>query len=191
MTTDSIGEFLSKFIQTLSLEELVFIQSKLQKVEFKKGDVILKINEKEEYLSFLQKGVVRYFIPKEEKNITVKIIFENDFVSSYGSLVKRDSSKFAVEALSDLVMWRISYDDLQDIFKETQNGNYLGRIVLEFIYLEKSEREISFLTDSAEERYLKLLKGHKHLIQHIPLKYIASFIGITPQALSRIRARIN
>jgi hypothetical protein len=88
-------------------------------------------------------------------------------------------------------LWRISHDHLQQVYEETSVGDRIGRFAAEQLYLQKSNREHSLLRDSAEERYLKLFSEQPLLIKHIPMKYLASYIGITPQALSRIRARIS
>jgi hypothetical protein len=88
-------------------------------------------------------------------------------------------------------MLRISYSDLQDVYKNSSVGNLIGRRASEVLFVLKTQREISLLKLNAEERYLQLLKEQPHLIQNIPQKYLASYIGITPQALSRIRKRIN
>ena len=77
------------------------------------------------------------------------------------------------------------------IYNETKVGNILGRKSAEDLFLKKSNRELSFLTQTAEQRYLNLFTEQPLLLKHIPLKYIASYIGITPQALSRIRKRIS
>ena len=70
-------------------------------------------------------------------------------------------------------------------------GNKIGRHASEDLYLKKAKRELSLLNDTAEQRYLNLFTEQPHMLKHIPLKYIASYIGITPQALSRIRKRIT
>ena len=88
-------------------------------------------------------------------------------------------------------MWRISVKDLQEVYKETENGNLIGRRMAENMFLIKSKREISLLNKTAEERYLDLFSERPKLLKQIPLKYIASYIGVTPQALSRIRKRIT
>ena len=88
-------------------------------------------------------------------------------------------------------MWSVSFNDLQLIYAETNIGNTIGRLASEDLFVKKSKREVSLLNLSAEERYLNLFKEQPHLLIHIPLKYIASYIGITPQALSRIRKRIS
>jgi len=84
----------------------------------------------------------------------------------------------------------MSYDGLQTVYRETKIGNSIGRWAAEDQFLKKTERELSLLNDTAEQRYLRLFSEQPKLIEKIPLKYIASYIGITPQALSRIRRRI-
>ena len=70
-------------------------------------------------------------------------------------------------------------------------GNQIGRLACEELFLKKSKRELSLLNDTATKRYLNLMEEQPLLFQQVPLKYIASYIGITPQALSRIRKRIS
>ena len=77
------------------------------------------------------------------------------------------------------------------IYSKTAVGNVIGRKAAESLFLEKAKRELALLNDSAEQRYLNLFTEQPELILQIPLKYIASYIGITPQALSRIRRRIS
>ena len=89
------------------------------------------------------------------------------------------------------MLWRITFDDLQDIYKTTDCGQIIGRKTAENLFLIKVKREQSLLNESAEERYLKLFTEQPHLIKEIPLKFLASYIGITPQALNRIRKRIS
>ena len=96
-----------------------------------------------------------------------------------------------MQVIADTTLWRLSYNDLQIIYKKTEIGNLIGRITCENLFIKKAERELSLLNDTPEERYLKIFKQRPELIEKIPLKYIASYIGITPQALSRIRRRIS
>ena len=88
-------------------------------------------------------------------------------------------------------IWRISHRKLNELFDQTSEGNSIGRQIAEQFFIGKQKRELSLLTQSAEERYYSLFTHQPQLIKEIPLKYIASYIGITPQALSRIRARIS
>jgi len=165
--------------------------SKLKRVGFSKKTRILKKGEIENYLSFIERGVIRFYIPKDENNATFAFAFGNGFYSAYDSFLTRLPSIYDVETLSETILWRLTYDDLQTIYKETAIGNTIGRLASEDLFIRKSKRELSLLNETAEERYLKLFTEHPELIRQIPLQYIASYIGITPQALSRIRRRIS
>nr|WP_198913896.1 Crp/Fnr family transcriptional regulator [Tenacibaculum finnmarkense] len=170
-----------------------FFTSRLKLRKVKKRTKLLKVGETENFISFIDKGIVRFFIPKENtsKEITFGFCFSNEFVSAYDSFLTQAPSLYELETLTDVEMWSMSYADLQKVYQQTSIGNALGRISSERLYLIKSKREQSLLNETAEERYLKLFDERPELIKAIPLKYIASYIGVTAQALSRIRRRIT
>ncbi len=178
-------------IVDLSEEDWAFFSSKLERVEFPKKSVILSRGHVENYLSFIEEGSVRYFIPKIENDLTFGFSFEHQFMCAYDSFLTRQPSSYEIDTLSETILWRISHADLQEVYAHTKVGNTIGRITSENIFLIKAERELSLLNQTAEERYLSLFKKRPNVIKEIPLKYIASYIGITPQALSRIRKRIS
>lgn len=187
-------EIIRQFINTItpmSDKDWLFFSSKLKKTTLKKKTTILKVQEKEEYLSFLEKGIVRYYIPKEENDITFGFSFENSFITGYDSFLTQLPSSYQIETLTEATLWRISLQDLEDVYKNTENGESIGRKMAENMFLVKSKRELSLLSKSAEERYLDLFAERPILLKQVPLKYIASYIGISPQALSRIRSRIS
>ncbi|TVZ51409.1 Crp/Fnr family transcriptional regulator [Dokdonia sp. Hel_I_53] len=167
--------------------------SKLVARSFSKKNIFLKAGTVEDHISFLQEGTVRLYIPKEDsdKEITFGFCFENQFVSAYDSFLSRNVSSHAIQALTDIKLLSITYEDLQKVYEKTKIGNLIGRLTAENLFLDKSRRLQSLLDQSAEERYLSIFKERPHLIKEIPLKYISSYIGVTPQALSRIRKRIS
>lgn len=118
-------------------------------------------------------------------------MFDSNFFSGYDSFITQRASSYSIETLTPTTLWRINYADLQTIYQETEIGNFIGRQASEALFLRKSKRELSLLNETAEQRYLNLFTEQPNLIKHIPLQYIASYIGITPQALSRIRKRIS
>ncbi len=168
-----------------------FFSSKLTRREFSKKSILLKAGEKENYLSFIEEGIIRKCIPNEFEDSTFEFAFANNFVSAYDFFLTQKPSNYQLETISDTILWSVTFDDLQLIYAKTQIGNTIGRLASEELFLKKSKRELSLLTLSAEERYLNLCKEQPQLLQLIPLKFIASYIGITPQALSRIRKRIS
>ncbi|MCK8523006.1 Crp/Fnr family transcriptional regulator [Aquimarina sp. D1M17] len=165
--------------------------SQLEKTVYPKKTVFLKKGQIENYLSFIEKGSVRFYIPGIERDLTFSFCFENEFVSAYDSFLNQTPCTYQLESLSETTLWRISHQSLQKVYRETAIGNTIGRLAAENLYLLKSEREQSLLNETAEERYLSLFTKRPNLIREIPLKYIASYIGVTPQALSRIRKRIS
>ena len=164
----------------------------LKKQEKHKKTTFLKTGEIENYISFIEKGIVRLFIPTkdDEKEITFGFSFKYEFISAYDSFLTQKPSTYQLETLNETTLWSINYEDLQKVYKNTKMGNFIGRFSSEKLFLIKSAREQSLLFETAETRYLNLFKERPKLIKQIPLKYIASYIGITPQALSRIRKRI-
>lgn len=165
--------------------------SKLKKIKYPKNTTVLAVGKTENYLSFIEKGSIRLFIPKVENDLTFGFCFENEFVSAYDSFLRQKPCKYQVETLTATTLWRISYNDLQTVYETSDIGITIGRLTAENLFLIKSEREQSLLNETAEQRYLSLFKNRPNLIKEIPLKYLASYIGITPQALSRIRKRIS
>tara|TARA_B100000780_G_scaffold57447_1_gene36519 strand:+ start:829 stop:1413 length:585 start_codon:yes stop_codon:yes gene_type:complete len=179
-------------IATISDLDWNFFISKLQRRVISKKSIFLKVNEVEKRISFMESGIVRFFIPKEnpEKEITFGFSFKNQFISAYDSFLTQSPSAYQLQALTETTVLSLTYDDLQLVYKTTQIGNLIGRLTAEGLFLLKSKREQNLLNLNAEERYLKLFKERPELLKVIPLKYISSYIGITAQALSRIRKRL-
>lgn len=179
-------------IATISDADWAFFTSKLTRRVIPKKHIFLKLHDIENHISFIESGVVRLFIPKEnpEKEITFGFSFTDQFVSAYDSFLTQSPSAYELQALTDTTLFSMSYADLQDVYKNTQIGNLIGRLTAERLFLIKSRREQHLLNLTAEERYLKLFKERPELLKEVPLKYISSYIGVTPQALSRIRKRI-
>lgn len=188
---EQIRQYFERFTP-LSDADWEYFAARLTRESFPKKSLLLRAGQTENHLSFIAEGLVRFFIPGDEENdVTFSFSFADDFVSAYDSFLTQQPCTYHVEALTDTVLLRVSHAHLQDIYQNTAAGNIIGRHAGEGLYLTLLRREISLLNESAEERYLKLLTDQPRLIRDIPLKYIASYIGITPQALSRIRKRIS
>ncbi|MEO9891137.1 Crp/Fnr family transcriptional regulator [Aurantibacter sp.] len=187
---NQIKSYLEQIVP-LSDSDWELFSSKLVKTEFKKKTTLLKIGKIERHLNFIEEGSIRLYLPKVENDITFGFCFKGQFMSAYDSFLTQKASTYQTETLTKTTLWRLNYNDLQEIYKKTEIGNIIGRVTAENLFLLKSQREMSLLNDSAEERYLKLFTDRPQLIKEIPLKYLASYIGVTPQALSRIRKRIT
>lgn len=175
----------------LQESEWEFIAAHFDRKVFAKNEIITKQGETENYLSFIESGIVRFYIPNAENELTFNFSFNKEFTCAYDSFLTQTPSEYELQALTETIVWQISYTDLQKVYTQTQAGNYLGRFAAEKLFLAKSKRELSLLKYSAKERYLRLFSHQPDIIKFIPLKYIASYIGITPQGLSRIRRQIS
>lgn len=162
----------------------------MEEINLPKNTTITAKDKTEKHLYFVNEGIIRFFIPTDGSDITLGFVFKNEFATAYDSFITQTPSFYSIETLSNSTLWRISYNDLQLIYRSTECGNSIGRKMAEKMFLIKSQREHDLLTKTAEERYLDLFTQRPNLIREIPLKYIASYIGVTPQALSRIRKRI-
>lgn len=156
---------------------------------FARKEQILKMGEVEDYVSFVDRGIVRYYVEEGDRDLTFEIAFENSLASGYDSFLTRKPVLYSAEALVDTELWSVAYDDLQAVYADSEVGDRLGRLAAEELYIRKNKRQMSLLKDSAEQRYMRLVHEYSHFIQLVPLKYLASYIGITPQALSRIRRK--
>ena len=184
-----LKEYINR-ITILQKQDWEIIASFFIKREYSKGEKLIKIGETEKYLSFIEEGIIRYYIPDDEKELTFGFNFDKELTCAFDSFITQQPTEYEQETLTKTIIWSISYSDLQKVYNQTTIGNFWGRYAAENLFLKKSNREISLLKYTAKERYLNLLLNKSHIMKNIPLKYIASYIGVTPQALSRIRKEI-
>lgn len=184
-----LREYYERIVK-LQESEWAFIASHFDRMVFRKGETITRKGDIEKFLSFIETGIVRFYIPDDEQELTFSFSLDKEFTCAYDSFLTQTPAAYALEALTETVVWRISYEDLQRVYAETQVGNYLGRFAAENLFLAKSKRELLLLKYNATERYLQLFEEQPNLLRQVPLKFIASYIGITPQGLSRIRRQL-
>lgn len=174
----------------LNDKDWLYFAQKLKERHFPAKSPITAAGKPEEYLSFIQTGMVRYYIPGEQE-LTFGFSFAGEFMSAYDAFLTHSPSNYTIETLEETTVWSITHADLQAVYANTDVGERIGRHAAEGLFLKKAKRELALLEDAPEQRYLNLFSERPELIRKIPLKYIASYIGITPQALSRIRKRIS
>jgi CRP-like cAMP-binding protein len=146
-----------------------------------------------DYIGFILTGAVRYYHIKDGTDLTGYFSFENEFVSSYKSFLTREPAANYIQALEDTEMVLISHQHLHQMLADPLlafKTEHFGRVMAEHYLCCYEDRITSFITQSPEERYLKMMETEKEVFQRIPQHYIANFLGITPVSLSRIRKRV-
>ena len=140
-------------------------------------------------LYFIRKGCLRLFFYNEGKDITFQFFFEGDFVASFDSLYKGTPSLFSLESIDPA---EVRFIKKEDFYNEIENNSSLRKVYEEKIIERFSFYQHLFLSrikNTPQQRYEELLKEYPNIIQRVPQHYIASYLGITPVSLSRIRNR--
>jgi len=174
-----------------SLTEEIWIEMKQKAIvqHYKKGENYITPGEQEQFVTFINKGGFRYFLLMDDKEFVCEFTFENNYISEYQSFLKRKPAKMFIQALEDSEVVKLHYDDVQACYERYPPFQKFGRLVAEKFLIDHIERLNSLLFSSPEDRYNQLITNNPQLLQRIPQYMIASFIGITPEALSRIRKR--
>jgi len=155
------------------------------------GEYFLKQGKTCRYIGFIEKGLLRYVINVEGMEKTIYFNRENEFVCNYQSFLPQEASNTSIQAVEDTSLQIITFEDLQRLYSEVREGDRLGRLVIEYVFLTSMEQLKSFYTDSPATRYEQFVSSDPDLAQRIPQYYIASYVGIKPQSLSRIRKRLG
>lgn len=163
--------------------------TKLNKAEIEKEAHLLEEGQVCHKLYFIENGCVRSYYHLDGKEITHWFGFENDFVTSFLSFIDRAPSREFIQVVDNLSAWTITRGDLYELYDQFPEIERLGRIICEQYYHRLEERYVSGQFKTATQRYEELLESHKHILQRIPLGQIASYLGISQETLSRIRAK--
>lgn len=177
-------------IITLSSTEKDLVKSLFKEKTYRKGDFFLAEGQICKQVGFVTKGLVRYYINHDGEDKTYDFGQESNFVCNYESFLPQTPSTKSIQALEDCTILQISYDDLQVFYKSVKGAERFGRIVIEQVFMQTLQDLSSFYTDTPELRYEKFLKRHPGLLQRISQYHVASYVGVKPQSLSRIRKRI-
>ncbi|MCH8495120.1 MAG: hypothetical protein LAT57_05745 [Balneolales bacterium] len=187
---DLIKEQFDKLVSITPADWLYFSE-RLQFKQFGKKDRITQADRVEDNLYFLAHGVVRFIVHNEEKETTTDFSFSGHFFCSYSSFITRQPGIFEIRPVTKTAScYYISWNDLQQVYANTNCGEKIGRMAAEQQFIRKSDREVSLLTIHPKDRYLQLMEEQPQWIHQIPLKHLASYLGITPETLSRIRSSI-
>ena len=179
-----------RYFIPLSTSDEEVVRRLFHKKVFKKGEHLLQAGNVCRYVIFIETGLVRYYINSDGEERTTYFSKEGEFVCYYASFLPQIPSDLSIQALEDTSIFVISFNDLQEFYREVEYGERFGRLGIEQVFLNAINQVASFYTDTPELRYRKFLYDFRDIVQRIPQYYIASYVGIKPQSLSRIRKRI-
>ena len=164
---------------------------KIEKKTYKKNDYITKEGQIEKYAYALRSGAVKVIYTHNNTTFILGFWFKGDMFSSLVSFLEQSPSKTSIIAMTETEVERVDYTQIQKYFKQYHMVSEAGRKVIEHQFILKANKELEILSKTAEERYVELIEQSGHLILDQPVKEIASYLGIHPESLSRIRRRIK
>ena len=171
--------------------ELKIIMLYFEHKKFKKKTTLLDIGKVSNEVFYLIKGCIRLYCEKDGEELSTYFFTENMFAGSYDSFLSRKPSKVAIETLEECDVLVLSHKGQEKLYEIFPKMNEFIRKAIEQRFILLHDLFISYLLNSPEERYLMLQKDRPELLQRIPQRQIASYIGVTPVSLSRIRNRVT
>ncbi|MDL2145308.1 Crp/Fnr family transcriptional regulator [Flavobacterium tructae] len=181
---------LSRFMQFNEAESMAF-KNILRLKKIKKNEHLLVEGEVCNFGVFIVEGCIRYYYSLDGVESTGNFFFENDWYSDFESFLYGKPSLLNIEALEDCVLYLAYKHDFEKLVAEYPVFNSFLRIMMERTIKGLTGRNMAMSLLSHEERYLRFLKYCPKVVERVSLKYIASYLGIQPESLSRIRTRIT
>ena len=185
---DFVRTLASMYHVTLSKESIHALAAVIVCKKHKKGERVLDAGSVCDCLRFIEKGMLRQFYFKYDKDLTEHIGYEISMVVCLESYFKQEPTRLMIEALEPTVLWELKKEDMERLSEEKFDIGTLYRRFFEQSLIESQVKADILRFEPAHERYLRLLKKHPEILKRAPLVYIASFLQMTPETLSRVRS---
>ena len=183
---------LEKYIQSyfgISQEDLALVGALFKYQTLKKGDYFLKTGRVCDKLSFIQSGLLRIYVQTPDKEVTQWISTKGYFVTDLASLIFNTPARWTIQALTTVEIYTIDSQDYNRIGKLIPKWHELEKLFIARCFTILEDRIFTHLSMTAEERYHFFFERNKELFNQVPLQYIASMLGMTPETFSRIRKK--
>lgn len=183
---------ISKIKQYVEVDDadIDLINELFVKEKYPENTIVLSQGSVCNKLWFISRGLLRFSINVDGDERTFVFRNEGSFTSDIDSLLKKTPSTKSIITIEESELYSITYEKLQLLYKKMKNGERFGRLLVEETFIGAVNHIVSFYSEPPEKRYIKLLDQNKDFIQRIPQYHIASFLGIKPQSLCRIKKRI-
>lgn len=170
---------------------MIAVLGKFRREELTKGDYFVKTGRPAQKLGFIESGMVRIYAASEEKEVTQWISTPGYFITELSSFVFQNPARLNLQALEDCIVWSITKEDHQLLCKEFPEWNEVDKKFIAKCFVILEDRIFSHLYMTAEERFKQLMDFQPDLFNKVPLQYLASMLGMTPETLSRMRKKIS
>lgn len=187
---EKLKDFINQIVEVPDYDWNLFSNFLAYK-EFRKGELLLRAGEVENFMYFLSDGITRIFQFQNNLEYTLRFNFPISAFCSYASFITRTPSLINVEAITDIKVFRMSFENMEVLYEKSKTAERIGRRMIELLYVQRELKELNVNCRTAEDNYIELIQNKSELVEQIPQKYLASYLGITPESLSRIKGKLN
>jgi CRP-like cAMP-binding protein len=183
---------LATYIQSffgVTPEDVMKISAFFEPIHFKKGEYFLRKGQHCDRLGFVQSGIIREYVSIDDKEVTKWISTRGYFVVDLSSFLFEKPARWNIQALSDSEVYVINQKNYRSINRVISNWQELEKLFIAKCFTVLEDRVLAHLSMTAEERYQQLFAYNKELFNTVPLQYLASMLGMTPETLSRLRKK--
>ncbi len=184
-----LEHYISSYFGIAQPDDLSAISRFFHPETMKKGGFFLETGKKSNKLSFIQSGLLRIYVQTEDKEVTQWISNKGYFVTDLAGFVFETPARWTIQALTDVELFTINRSDYVNLGKLIPTWHELEKLFITRCFIILEDRIFTHLSMSAEERYHFFFENNKELFNQVPLQYIASMLGMTPETFSRIRKR--
>ena len=190
LTKRDIARELARRYSTMAHDELDILESILVPMKFARGEKMVESGDVSDAIYYVERGMVREFYFKNNKSVTEYLAADGTIVMSIESLLREEPSKLVIEALEHTIVYALPKKRLEEVALHNVNIQILYRKILEESLIISQRRADLLRFESAKDRYLKLCKLNPKVIMKAPLVYVASYLQMTPETLSRVRSAV-
>ncbi len=185
---EEVRQLAAQYKVGLSKENAHALADVLVCKKYRKGERILDEGQVCDCLRFIEKGMLRQFYFKYDKDLTEHIGYEGSMIVCLESYFKQEPTRLIIESLENSVVWEMRKEDMERLSNEMPDVGTLYRRFFEMSLIESQVKADTLRFEPAHERYNRLLRNHPEILKRAPLVYIASFLQMTPETLSRVRS---
>ena len=188
LNMDEVRNAIGRYVE-LTAEEWTEVLRCWQERTFTKGAVITATGQVERWFSIVKEGVQRIYFEHDGQEACIGFAYGGSWSGVFDSFVTQAPSRFVLQAVTPSVLFSIEHADLDRLYRLVPKMERFGRLMLEDVFVGRAVREVEQLTMTAQERYDRLMDRSPHLLQLVPQKDIASYLGMSAETFSRLRAR--
>jgi len=186
---ETLIEYFNRLIP-LNSEEKAIVSANFKPRLYRKRQYVLQENDICTQFNFIVRGCLRMYKIDSKGNLhIIQFAAENYWLMDIASFHKKEKSKLSIDALEDTMVFQISHEDLINLYKQFPKFSTIFRVLIENSFVTLQNRMLQNISSTAEERYSHFVEVYPHLINRLPQTQIASFLGISPEFLSRLRKR--